>query len=154
MELLRDNGVELLCDIRTVPGSRRVPQYNQAALEVELPAHGIAYTHLDELGGFRRATGASCNAGWRNASFRGYADYMQSSEFVAGLEHLVGLAGARITCLMCAEAVPWRCHRGLVGDALSVRGWRVLDIMGRDNLRPHELTSFARVDGQRVTYPG
>ena len=118
-----------------------------------LPHSGIEYVHLKELGGLRHARKDSSNLGWRNASFRGYADYMQTPEFTEGLDRLVELARSRITCVMCAEAVPWRCHRSLVADAISLQGWRVLDIIGVDAPRPHELTPFALVDGLRVTYP-
>ncbi len=151
--MLSQYSVELLCDIRTVPRSRHVPQFNRSTLEVTLPHSGIEYVHLKELGGLRHARKDSSNLGWRNASFRGYADYMQTPEFAAGLDRLLELASSRITCVMCAEAVPWRCHRSLVADAISVRGWRVLDIIGVGAPRPHELTPFAQVDGQRVTYP-
>ncbi|MGI8609107.1 MAG: DUF488 domain-containing protein [Candidatus Dormibacteria bacterium] len=151
--MLHGYSIELLCDIRTVPRSRHVPQFNKSALELTLPPSGIAYVHLAELGGLRHGRKDSSNGGWRNASFRGYADYMETSEFAAGLDRLVELASDRLGCLMCAEAVPWRCHRSLVADGISVRGWRVLDIIGRGVPRPHELTSFARVDGLRISYP-
>lgn len=151
--MLHDHSIELLCDIRTVPRSRHVPQFNKSVLELTLPLSGIEYVHLEELGGLRHARKDSSNGGWRNASFRGYADYMATPEFTAGLDHLVELARDRLTCLMCAEAVPWRCHRSLVADALTVRGWRILDIIGLGSPSPHNLTSFARVDGLLISYP-
>lgn len=151
--MLQHSSIELLCDIRTIPASRRVPQFNKSALELTLPPRGIEYVHLEELGGLRHARKDSSNGGWRNASFRGYADYMDTAEFAAGLDRLVELSRDRLTCVMCAEAVPWRCHRSLVADALSVRGWRVLHIIGLATPRPHELTSFARVNGVQIAYP-
>jgi uncharacterized protein (DUF488 family) len=151
--MLQRFSIELVCDIRTIPASRRVPQFNKPALELTLPSSGIDYVHLKALGGLRRARKDSSNGGWRNASFRGYADYIETAEFAAGLYYLVELAGDRRTCVMCAEAVPWRCHRSLVADALSVRGWRVLHILGLTAPRPHQLTSFARVNGLQITYP-
>ncbi|PZR98886.1 MAG: DNA repair protein [Candidatus Nephthysia bennettiae] len=151
--ILHHCSIELLCDIRTLPGSRRLPQFNKSTLELTLPPSGIEYIHLKELGGLRHAGKDSSNRGWRNASFRGYADYMETAEFAAGLDRLLELASDRLACLMCAEAVPWRCHRALVADAISVRGWRVLHIIDQGAPHPHVLTSFARVDGLRISYP-
>lgn len=153
LELLRAYEIRLLADVRTVPGSRRNPQFNQAPLEQFLREHEVDYVHLKELGGLRRTTKDSINTGWRNLSFRGYADYMQTEEFRSGIERLMELARARRTVIMCAEAVPWRCHRSLIGDALVVRGVRVLDIMSATSAKPHELTAWARVDGDSITYP-
>ncbi len=151
--LLHANGVTRLADIRTVPRSRRNPQFEQAALRDSLPAAGIDYLHLPALGGLRRPSPDSPNTGWRNDSFRGYADYMLSGEFAAALTELIALGRERPTAVMCAEAVPWRCHRSLVGDALVVRGIEVLDIIGPGAPRTHTLRDFAVVVGEQVTYP-
>jgi hypothetical protein len=153
IELLRLNGVTLLVDVRTVPRSRHNPQFNQESLPESLSAHGIAYQHLPELGGLRKTRKDSPNTGWENASFRGYADYMQTPEFEAALKHLIDLADEQQAVLMCAEAVPWRCHRSLIADALVVRGITVEHILGPTSRRPHTLRAFAHVDGTRITYP-
>jgi len=118
-----------------------------------LPAAGINYRHLPGLGGLRRPAPDSVNTGWRNASFRGYADYMQTREFAESLAELIGMAAKDVTAVMCAEAVPWRCHRSLIGDALVVRGVQVIDIISGASARPHRLTTFARVSGLDITYP-
>lgn len=156
--LLHEYGVGVLADIRTAPGSRRLPQFGRASLASELPRRGLAYVHLPELGGFRKPRPDSRNTAWRNASFRGYADYMETPEFEAGLERLIGLRGGAgsggALAMMCAEAVPWRCHRSLVADALFARGLVVQHILGPGDLRPHTLTPFARVDGTDTFYPG
>ena len=130
-----------------------MPHFARAALEQSLPAHGIAYEHMPELGGLRKPTPDSTNLGWRNVGFRGYADYMQTDEFWDSIARLEGLAAARRVAVMCAEAVPWRCHRSLVADALTVRGGRVAHITGRSAPAAHSLTSFARVEAGRITYP-
>jgi uncharacterized protein (DUF488 family) len=153
LAMLQAHGVQQLVDVRTIPKSRRVPQFNQEALASKLKEAGIAYVHLKELGGLRHAKKDSINTGWRNASFRGYADYMGTAEFRAGLERLLELARARRTAIMCAEAVPWRCHRSLIGDALLVRGVHVEDIMSVTQCRPHTMTPFARVRVTEITYP-
>jgi uncharacterized protein (DUF488 family) len=153
VEILRAHGVTQLVDIRTVPKSRHNPQFGQDQLTVSLPEEGIGYRRLEALGGLRRTTKDSINGEWKNASFRGYADYMQTDAFATGLTELLALADDKPTAIMCAEAVPWRCHRSLVGDALVVRGVEVLDIMTVTSAKPHTLTSFARVEGTRVTYP-
>jgi len=145
--------VTLLVDVRTVPRSRHTPQFNEDHLSLVLPEHGIGYRHLAALGGLRHTTKESINTGWRNTSFRGYADYMQTPEFTAGVEELLAEAAGRTTAIMCAEAVPWRCHRSMVGDALLVRGVEVRDIFSESNWRPEKLTSFAVVDGTKITYP-
>jgi 3-methyladenine DNA glycosylase/8-oxoguanine DNA glycosylase len=152
--LLAASGVEVLADVRTVPRSRRNPQFNSDALRASLAARGIRYEHLAKLGGLRHARKDSQNTAWRNASFRGYADYMQTPDFEAGLDALHELTRDGVVAMMCAEAVPWRCHRSLVADALSVRGADVRHIVGPAAPHAHRLTSFARVDGERVTYPG
>lgn len=152
-ELLRANGVKRVIDIRTIPRSRHNPQFSCDTLGPALHKSGIAYVHLKKLGGLRQAKQASVNLGWHNASFRGFADYMETPEFAAGLARAIKLAEAKPSALMCAEAVPWRCHRSLVADALVVRGIQVQDIVGKSPPRPHKLTPFARVHGVRITYP-
>ncbi|MBF0672761.1 MULTISPECIES: DUF488 domain-containing protein [unclassified Salinibacterium] len=151
--LVRAHGVTLVADIRTVPKSRRNPQYWEDSMRVTLPEHGIGYTRIAGLGGLRKTSADSPNDAWRNLSFRGYADYMQTPEFEAALAELVALTEEHTVAIMCAEAVPWRCHRSLVGDALLARGIRVADIMTPTNAREETLTSFAVVDGTTVTYP-
>jgi uncharacterized protein (DUF488 family) len=154
IELLRANGVQQLIDIRTIPKSRHNPQFNSDALAKSLRAARIRYLQMKELGGLRHAKPDSINLGWGNASFRGFADYMQTPEFEAALEHAAHLAAARATALMCAEAVPWRCHRSLVADALLARGIRVLEIVSNAAPKEHKRTPFAHVSGTKVTYPG
>lgn len=151
--LLRAHAVTRVVDVRTVPRSRHNPQFNKDALPDSLGKIGLGYIHLPGLGGLRHAKPDSRNAGWRNASFRGYADYMQTPEFAESLEKLIALAKEDRVALMCAEAVPWRCHRSLIGDALTVRGIRTEDIMSLTNCRLHTLTPFAKVRGTTVTYP-
>jgi 3-methyladenine DNA glycosylase/8-oxoguanine DNA glycosylase len=150
--LLRALEVSVLVDIRTIPRSRHNPQFDGEALCAALRSRGLGYVHLPALGGLRRARPDSPNAGWHNASFRGFADYMQTADFEVGLAELRALASNTVA-IMCAEAVPWRCHRSLVADALTVRGARVCHIIGAGRPRPHHLTPFACVDGTRVTYP-
>lgn len=152
--LLRAFGVSVLVDIRTIPRSRHNPQFNGDALRKSLRSRRLRYVHLPELGGLRRSRGDSPNTGWRNASFRGYADYMLTEDFEAGLAKLHALTTAGSVAIMCAEAVPWRCHRSLVADALHVRGAKIEHITSGTRSTPHRLTAFARVEGQRVTYPG
>lgn len=151
--LLRAAGVKVVADIRTIPRSRHNPQYDRGALGRALRSRRIRYVHLPALGGLRHARKGSPNTGWRNASFRGFADYMLTDEFEAGLAELRALAPSGVA-VMCAEAVPWRCHRSLVADALTVRGAAVEHIVGAGRPSLHRLTPFARVDGTRVTYPG
>lgn len=153
VELLRINEVVHLLDVRTVPRSRHNPQFGIEVLPASLQAAGIQYTHLPGLGGLRHARPDSPNGGWRNASFRGYADYMQTPEFAENVEQVKRLAATERCALMCAEAVPWRCHRSLVADALLVRGVPVDDIIDARQRRPHKLTPFAHVEGLRITYP-
>lgn len=154
VEMLAAHGVVVLADVRTVPRSRRNPQFNQDTLPEGLRAAGIRYIHLPRLGGLRHGlkTG-SPNTGWRNESFRGYADYMLTDEFEAGLSELVSIARREPTAIMCAEAVPYRCHRSLVGDALTARGIEVREISSKTRAALHRMTPFARVEGERVTYP-
>jgi uncharacterized protein (DUF488 family) len=151
--LLEAHGVTCLADVRTVPRSRHNPQFNGETLAATLASHAIEYVRLPGLGGFRRASADSPNAGWRNASFRGYADYMQTPEFDENLATLVELAHESTAAIMCAEAVPWRCHRSLIADALTVRGIRVEEIVSETKTSAHALTQFARVDGTTVRYP-
>lgn len=153
--LLQHYGIRTLADVRTVPKSRHNPQFNRDELAKTIPEAGIAYAHLARLGGLRRGLGAdSPNMGWRNTSFRGYADYMQTDEFRYGLEELRALAAEGPVAVMCAEAVPWRCHRSLIADALLVRGVPSADIQSDTKTLPHKLTPFARVEGDQITYPG
>ena len=147
IDLLQRNEIERVLDVRTVPRSRHNPQFNQDALPAALEAVGISYSHLPGLGGLRHARADSPNTGWHNPSFRGYADYMQTAEFADNVDRVASLAQAEHCVLMCAEAVPWRCHRSLIADALLVRGVRVEDIIGPKGRKPHGLTSFARVEG-------
>jgi uncharacterized protein (DUF488 family) len=154
VHLLQTHGVEQLIDIRTVPRSRTNPQFNRDTLPNSLQAARIGYVHMPALGGLRQARADSPNTAWRNASFRGYADYMQTPEFAAAIESLIEFAGGRQVAIMCAEAVPWRCHRSLVADALSARGIPVEDILSAGRRQPHKLTPFAKVEGTRVWYPG
>jgi uncharacterized protein (DUF488 family) len=151
--LLKAYGIEQLADIRTVPRSRHNPQFNSDVLAGSLADAGIAYLAMPGLGGLRRAREDSPNGGWRNASFRGYADYMQTDEFREAVERLVGMGGRKRTAIMCAEAVPWRCHRSLVADALGVRGVPAVEVLSETDWRMHALTSFARVEGTTITYP-
>jgi uncharacterized protein (DUF488 family) len=153
ISILKAHGVGSLVDVRRFPGSRRVPQFNADALGPELTSQGIDYTPLPILGGRRKPKADSINTGWRNASFRGYADYMQTPDFEQGLEQLIEIASRKPAAIMCAEAVPWRCHRSLIGDAMIVRGWQVIDLMNERSAKPHKLTDFASVDGTRLTYP-
>lgn len=153
VDLLRAHGVEWLVDVRTIAKSRHNPQFNEPALRRSLAAAGIGYERLTGLGGLRRTTQASVNTAWRNASFRGYADYMQTPAFDEALRQLMARARERQAAIMCAEAVPWRCHRSLIADALMVRGVRCVDIVGEGRDRVHSLTPFAKVEGERVTYP-
>jgi uncharacterized protein (DUF488 family) len=151
--LLRERDVNCLVDVRTVPRSRRNPQFNKEALPGPLRGAGIEYRHVPALGGLRHPRPDSVNTGWRNTSFRGYADYMQTKAFSESLAEVVDLARERSCALMCAESVPWRCHRSLIADALTIRGVEVMHILGRQQLKPHVLTSFARVRGTEITYP-
>jgi uncharacterized protein (DUF488 family) len=140
-------------DVRTVPRSRRNPQFERDAIEASLGDHQIEYRHEPALGGFRRPQPDSVNTGWQHPAFRGYADYMASEEFAAALERLQELARACTTSIMCAEAQWWRCHRRLISDALLVRGWEVLHLGLRADPVPHELTPFAAVEGGTLSYP-
>lgn len=151
--LLQAYEIKSLADIRTIPRSRHNPQFNEAALAHTLTASHLQYVHMRELGGLRHACKDSLNTGWRNESFRGYADYMQTETFRVALEALIFLSLQSRVAIMCAEAVPWRCHRSLVADALSVRGIPVFEILSASAYRMHQLTPFAQVEGFRLTYP-
>jgi uncharacterized protein (DUF488 family) len=153
ISLLQTYRIERLVDIRTIPRSRHNPQFNDTALAASLTVHHLEYVHIQALGGLRHARKDSPNAGWRSASFRGYADYMQTNAFRDALEALVHMSRQKTAAIMCAEAVPWRCHRSLVADALNVRGVPVIEILSESNYRIHELTPFAQVEGGRITYP-
>lgn len=153
IDLLKAHGVQRVMDIRTIPRSRHNPQFNRETLAAALRAAKIGYVHLKKLGGLRHAKPDSQNLGWRNASFRGFADYMQTAEFQAGLERALKLSSAKPSALMCAEAVPWRCHRSMVADALAVRHVPVEHILSDSRTQPHTLTPFARVKGKQITYP-
>ena len=152
-DLLRSANVERIVDVRSIPRSRHNPQFNREPLAKRLRGSRIGYVYLGKLGGRRHSRRDSENQGWRNASFRGYADYMQTPAFEAGLQRLLKLASEKRTAIMCAEAVPWRCHRSLIADALTARGVPVKHIVGRSRQQPHSLASFARVQGHRITYP-
>jgi uncharacterized protein (DUF488 family) len=153
IEMLTVHGIELIVDVRTIPKSRHNPQYNSDLLPASLREQGIGYQHVPALGGLRHAKKDSPNNGWENSSFRGYADYMQTDGFEKGLAELIALAGEKRTAVMCAEAVPWRCHRSLIADALSVRRITVKHITSRTSAKEHTLTPFAKVDGTTITYP-
>lgn len=151
--LLQTYGTERLVDIRTIPRSRHNPQFNNTALADSLTVAHLEYVHMQALGGLRHAGKDSPNTGWRNGGFRGYADYMQSEAFQDALETLIRMSRQKRVAIMCAEAVPWRCHRSLVADALSVRGIPVVEILSESSYRMHKLTPFAQVEGTQITYP-
>ena len=153
VRLLQAHAVTRVVDVRTVPRSRHNPQFNRDTLPASLKSTGIGYMHMAELGGLRRTTRDSINSGWRNASFRGYADYMQTAEFNEAIERLTQLMSQDRIALMCAEAVPWRCHRSLIADALLVRGIRSEEIVNPTRTQVHVLTPFAKVNGSRIFYP-
>jgi uncharacterized protein (DUF488 family) len=153
VQLLEHHGVRLLVDVRSIPASRRMPHFAKGALELSLPEHSIDYLHMPALGGLRKPVRGSVNAGWRNEGFRGYADHMQSDAFRRAVVELEALAKDRRIAVMCAEALPWKCHRSLLSDALTVRGIEVRHITGPAEPVPHALTPFAVVEGGRITYP-
>ena len=152
LALLAAHALDTVADVRRFPASRRHPHFAREPLAASLAARGIAYSWLPALGGRRDARPDSPHVAWRNAAFRGYADHMDGSEFRDGLEALVRLADGRRAAIMCAEAVPWRCHRQLIADVLVARGVEVRHVTGRGAPEPHRLTPFARVDGDRVVY--
>jgi len=153
IKILQAYQIELLIDVRTIPKSRHNPQFNLNELKIELEQHAIDYVHLEELGGLRHTTKASINTAWKNSSFRGFADYMQTKEFETGISQLIRLAGEKQAVIMCAEAVLWRCHRSLIGDALLIRDLQVEDILSEKSSKLHKITPWAKVDGLRITYP-
>jgi len=150
--MLEAHGVRTLIDVRRIPRSRHNPQFNNDALPQSLAARGIAYLHMPELGGLRRARPDSVNTAWRNAGFRGFADYMQTPKFAAALTRLIEIGRAAPAAIMCAEAVPWRCHRSLIADALVARGFPVEHILSASNRKPHQITPFAKLRGDVITY--
>ena len=153
ISLLEANGIKLLADVRAFPGSKRYPQFNKDALADSISAHGIRYEHFPELGGKRKSKPDSRNTAWRNASFRGYADYMETERFQKGIERLLDVATeAGPTAIMCAEAVWWRCHRSLIADCLKARGVEVLHILGANKVEPHPYTSAARIVNGELSY--
>ena len=152
-DLLRAHQISLLVDVRTIPRSRHNPQFNTDTLTESLRKVGLVSLHMLALGGLRKAQKDSLNDGWRNAGFRGYADYMQTEEFQRALGELMAYGTDKKTAIMCAEAVPWRCHRSLIADALVSRGWNIRHIMSPEKATPHVLTSFAHVEKGTLTYP-
>ena len=153
LQILEAHSISMLVDIRTIPKSRHNPQFNEDVLKTSLEKRCIAYAHCRELGGLRKAKKDSINAGWKNASFRGFADYMQTREFASAIRRLMQLAKLGHTAIMCAEGNPFRCHRSLVADALTVRKVRVLHISSRTSTRVHTMTEFAKINGTKITYP-
>ena len=151
--LLQAHNIEELVDVRTVPQSRHNPQFGQEELAAALQQAGIGYMHLGKLGGLRQSSKDSVNLGWRNSSFRGFADYMATPEFQQGLDELKAIAEKKRVAIMCAEAVPWRCHRSLIADALTTQGWQVLHIQSKKTASPHEPTPFLKVQDGKLTYP-
>ena len=151
--LLKTYSVELLADNRTVPRSRHNPQFNDTAMADSLTAAQLEYVPMLALGGLRHTRQDSTNTGWRNKSFRGYADYMQTEEFQDALEVLTKMSRQKRVAIMCAEAVPWRCHRSLVADALNVRDVQAVEILSETSYRMHKITPFAHVEGLHITYP-
>jgi uncharacterized protein (DUF488 family) len=153
IEILAAHAISIIVDIRTIPKSRHNPQFNGEALRESLKKRGIAYVHFRELGGLRKPKRDSVNTGWQNASFRGFADYMQTREFVSAVRKLMRLAKQGRAAILCAEGNPFRCHRSLVADALTVRKVRVLHIAGKRSAKEHTMTAFAKVQGTKITYP-
>jgi uncharacterized protein (DUF488 family) len=153
LELLKIFRIEMVADVRTIPKSRHNPQFNIDVLQEGLEVQGVGYIHMAGLGGLRHTMKDSINTGWKNPSFRGYADYMQTLDFENGLEQLINIAKEKVTVIMCAEIVPWRCHRALIGDALLIRGLKVEDIISDKMSKPHKLTPWAKVNGHIILYP-
>jgi uncharacterized protein (DUF488 family) len=155
IQMLRVNGTTYVVDVRTVPRSRHNPQFSENELSDSLAEANVGYQRLKELGGLRHSPAGteSINGAWRNTSFRNYADYMQTAEFKHGVETLIDVSRTETVVIMCAEAVPWRCHRSLIGDALLARHVPVQDIMSPASTKPHHMTDFAKVEGQQVWYP-
>jgi uncharacterized protein (DUF488 family) len=153
LAILRSFGIHLFVDVRTIPRSRHNPQFNQDTLAAYLRNRRINYRHMKSLGGLRHSPADSLNQGFKNKSFRGYADYMQTAAFLDGINKLMDVASKKAAVIVCAESVPWRCHRSLIADALTVRGWKVVHIFSEKSSKPHEITSFARVRGESIVYP-
>ena len=154
-DLLKESNIEAVADVRRFPGSRRCPHFGREALDTALNEIGVSYRHYPDLGGRRsKRIASSPNTGWRVEAFSAYADYTLSREFGDAIDRLIELAQRARTAIMCAEALPWRCHRRLIADQFVVRGWRVLDILGPLQIKQHELPPFAKVDNGRLTYPG
>lgn len=150
--MLQSFNIQEIVDIRSFPGSRRYPHFNKEALQISLPANGIGYTHLKELGGRKPAKPDSINTGWRNAAFRGFADYMQTEGFKKGIEQLKEIATTKRTAYMCSEAVWWRCHRSLVSDFLKLKGWNVFHIMEIGKAEEHTYTQPAKIVDGELSY--
>lgn len=152
IQILQSYEIQTVVDVRTIAASRHNPQFNEKELDKSLSRKGIGYIRMKGLG-LRHTTKASVNTAWRNASFRGYADYMQTPQFAENIEQLIKIAAEKRVAIMCAEAVPWRCHRSLIGDALLIRNIAVIDIFSEKVSKPHVLTTFAKIDGETITYP-
>lgn len=154
IKILKSFDVEMLVDVRHYPGSRHCPQFGKARLKRNLLRNNIEYLHMEELGGRRRVNkNSELNAAWKNPAFRGYADYMQTKEFKAALKTLMKLSKNKRVVIMCAEAVPWRCHRSMIGDALLLHRFSILDILDVNKQRPHTLTKFGVIKGKNIIYP-
>jgi len=153
IDLLKQNNINMIVDVRSIPYSKFNPQYNKQQLEDALEQSGIKYLHMEGLGGFRNPVKNSVNEGWKNKRFRGYADYMQTKAFRDNLNVLIDLAGMNTVAIMCSEAVPWRCHRSLISDALTIRNIPVYDIINKNKISQHKLTNFAVVKNKKITYP-
>ena len=154
LAILAAHNIYIVIDVRRFPASRKCPHFDAAALAESLSSAGVEYVPLPELGGRRRPRPDSPHVAWRVEAFRGYADFMDTPEFAQGLARVIEAASGRRAALMCSEALPWRCHRSLIADALLVRGWEVFDILSEREARPHRLPDFARVEGTRVIYDG
>jgi uncharacterized protein (DUF488 family) len=152
--ILAAHQIEALIDVRSFPGSRRYPQFNKQELKTTLPKSGVAYFHLPELGGRRQTRKESRNTAWKNQSFRGYADHMETKEFQQGIERLMEISDAQRTAVMCAEALWWRCHRSLISDFLKARGVEVIHILDVTKDQPHPYTSAARIVNGELSYEG
>ena len=153
VQLLEVYGVTLLVDVRTVPRSRHNPQFNKETFPTTLKHYGVKYIHMPEIGGLRHPKHESINLAWKNSGFRGYADYMQTKEFTDNLLKIIALARENRLVLMCAEALPWRCHRNLISDALVIRHVKVEHVISKDSIINHELNEMAHVEGTKITYP-
>lgn len=153
LDLLKVHGIELIIDVRKMPRSRSNPQFNGPELAAILETHGIAYSHLESLTGFRKGAKVVSRNAWENKSFQAYAAYMETADFARGIDELIQRSQEKATAVMCSEAVWWRCHRRMIADALLARGWEVRHILSQSSPSPHELTKFARAEAGRVTYP-